>query len=52
MKKTFAKLPWWAILALMGLILTGLVRCGDGRSQSLAEPASDRPTFVWIFSDP
>lgn len=39
-----------ALLALGALALTATACAGGGRAQ--VQPASDRPTFVWIFSDP
>jgi hypothetical protein len=52
-KRTFTKAPRWIILALLALLLTWLAACsGNNAAQSLVEPAPDRLTFVWIFSDP
>lgn len=53
MIRTFAKAPRWITLAVLALLLTWLAACGgNNATQPLAEPAADRPTFVWIFSDP
>lgn len=53
MKQTFAKVPTWLILAVLTFLLTWLAACsGNNTAQPLVEPAPDRPTFVWIFSDP
>lgn len=53
MKQTFAKVPRWLILAVLTFLLTWLAACsGNNVTQPLVEPAPDRPTFVWIFSDP
>lgn len=55
MKTTSRTTAAWAFLTLMALILGGLSACSsDSASQPVVEPAPDpdRPTFVWIFSDP
>lgn len=44
--------PWWIIAILAALIVLGLTACGEPADESAVEPAADRPTFVWIFSDP
>lgn len=50
MRHIFTKLSWWALLLLAGSLF---VACSNNNAiLSLVEPASDRPTFVWIFSDP
>ncbi len=50
MRQLFARFIWWTLLLLAGSLF---VACSDSNTTSpLAEPATDRPTFVWIFSDP
>lgn len=50
MRHIFTKLSWWVLLLLAGLLFTAC--SGNETTSPLAEPAPDRPTFVWIFSDP
>lgn len=50
MRHLFTKVVWWAFLLLAGSLF---VACGKSEETApLIEPAPDRPTFVWIFSDP
>ena len=42
---------WLAVFGL-GAIATVLFTACDGRASTEVAPADDRPTFVWIFSDP
>lgn len=46
------KQSWWAMLILAALLLFGLTSCRGSVGESAVEPAVDRATFVWIFSDP
>lgn len=51
--RTLAQNPRRIILALLALLLTWLAACSDNNTAPpLVEPAADRPTFIWIFSDP
>lgn len=51
--RTLAQGPRWIILAVLVWLLTWLAACSNNNTaQPLVEPAPDRPTFVWIFSDP
>lgn len=52
MKDSFSPISRWVFLFLVGLFSLWLSACADGANQALVEPAPDRPTFVWIFSDP
>lgn len=50
MHQLFARFTWWVLLLIVGTLF---VACSDNNiTQPLVEPAPDRPTFVWIFSDP
>jgi hypothetical protein len=50
MRRLFVWFTWWVLLLLAGSLF---VACSESEATSpLAEPAPDRPTFVWIFSDP
>lgn len=50
MRRLFVRLTGWILLLLAGSLL---LACSESEAtSSLAEPAPDRPTFVWIFSDP
>jgi hypothetical protein len=51
MKRHFKQF-WWATLVLATLILLGLSGCSESTDEPSVQPAADRPTFVWIFSDP
>lgn len=50
MKRHFKQF-WWVIL-VAALILLGLSGCSEPSDEPSVQPAADRPTFVWIFSDP
>ncbi|HEX6383250.1 MAG TPA: hypothetical protein VF177_01140 [Anaerolineae bacterium] len=52
MRSIFCQIPRQVFLLLAGLLLAGLVACSGDNSQAPVEPTLDRPTFVWIFSDP
>ncbi len=42
----------WVVAALaLGIAAAISTACG-GQAESRVAPAPDRPTFVWIFSDP
>ena len=42
---------WVAVLGLVAIAIVLLSACG-GRPSPQVTPTRDRPTFVWIFSDP
>lgn len=50
MRHILTRFTWWTLLLLAGSLF---VACSEGDAASpLVQPAPDRPTFVWIFSDP
>lgn len=45
------KIRWGVALLALGALALTATACA-GKAEPRVEPASDRPTFVWIFSDP